>query len=267
MMGTLPRRGERPQPNAGSSAKRHVRVRARSFLATVVVLISVPLGVFGLAVPAASANTPDCSLGTHCYSILQGYGTTFYGMNGSWNRADMYPGNGSAGNQIFMDSEMWFGSSCGNYWVEEGLFSGYEPDIGKMAYEVFFGWRTTGGVYNYQPIAYTSPNGATTDNYQISSPSGGVWNVYWDGNHYTTPNVGFNSGACLQLGAEVATPTGCSRTFNMYSHAYNSAYQAVDWAAQYGYFSPAGIGGKDLNGVTYQNSEWSWNTVVLNGTC
>ncbi|MGH2718100.1 MAG: hypothetical protein ACRDJU_05935, partial [Actinomycetota bacterium] len=85
-----------------------------------------------LLVPvAAQAATPDCNLSTHCYSELEGSGTTFYGMTGTWNRANMTTPQ-SASNPEFLDSEMWFNGSCGNYWVEEGLFDGYEPDIGAI---------------------------------------------------------------------------------------------------------------------------------------
>lgn len=236
-----------------------------SFVSTMA-LVFVGLGV----APAAADATPDCALSpvtAHCYSILQGSGTTFYGMSGTWFRESMNAGVASAGNPLFMDSEMWFGSRCGYYWVEEGLFQGYEPKISHDAYEIFYAWRTTGGVYNYQPIAYVSPNSSVDDDYAISNPTSGVWDVWWDGNLYNTPNVGFNSGACLQMGAEVATPNGCARTFTMDSQAYNSSDVAVNWGTQAAAFSPPGIGGVDLNGISYHNSDWSWNTVVNNGRC
>lgn len=230
--------------------------------AVAVTIAAFASGARGFPTSGAKAATPDCSLYSHCYSILQGNGTTFYGMEGTWARVNMTTPQ-SRSNPQFLDSEMWFlNGACGGAWAEEGLFDGYEKDIGKGAYEVFFAWMTTGGTYNYTPIAYISPNSSVTDNYQISAPSSnGAWNVWWDGNNYRTPATGFTSGSCPQMGAEVASSGACARTFNMYSMAFNSGGQAVYWGSQGGRFSPPGIGGVDLNGVSYQNSEWSWSTV------
>jgi hypothetical protein len=226
-------------------------------------LLSVVLGVPSQAV----ASPVSCSrfLGGHCYVLHEGDGTVFYGMSGTWNRANMVPSPVGGGDPNFIDSEMWFNPDCstGVGWVEEGLFDGYEPKIGLVAYEVFYAWATLpNGFYDYAPIAYISPNANVTDDYQISSPSGGVWNVWWGGNHYTTPATGFNSGTCPDIGGEIATSNACVQTFNMYSHAYNSAGQPVFWNNQYDLFIPSSIAGTQFNGVSTSNSEWSWNTVA-----
>lgn len=96
----------------------------------------------------------------------------------------------------------------------------------------------------------------------MSTPSGGVWNIYWDGNNYLTPALGFNSGTFLQIGAEVASTDACAHTFNMYSRAINASGLRVLWNYQYDVFDPPSIAGTQFNGVSYENSEWSWNTVA-----
>jgi hypothetical protein len=217
---------------------------------------------------AAFASTPSCGLPdtSHCYAILRGTGTTFYGMYSTWNRANMTAPSSQA-NPEFVDSEMWFSPACSSYpWVEMGLAYGYEGQIGTVAYYAFYAWKTVGGIYDIAFIASLVVNGAVTDEYQMSSPTpDGAWNIYWDGNHYMTPPLGFTSGACVQQGAEVATSNGCAKTFDMYSQAYNSAGQRVNWGAQTSVFIPTWIAGTELNGISYQNSEWSWNTVNSSG--
>lgn len=216
----------------------------------------------GVSPAAPPASPVSCSLFAHCYVIHEGDGTVFYGMYGTWNRANMVVPSGPS-NPQFIDSEMWFSPSCSSVgWVEEGLFDGYEPKIGVVAYEVFYAWNTQGNSYDYVPIAYISPNAGLTDEYQMSSPSGGVWNIWWNGNHYTTPALGFNSGTCLQMGAEVASTDACAQTFDMFSRAYNISGQRVFWNAQYDVFIPTHIAGTQFNGISYSNSQWSWNTVA-----
>ena len=166
----------------------------------------------------------------------------------------------SAASKYFMDSEMWFVNSK-QYWVEEGIFQGYESKISKSAYEIFFGWNTVNNSYNYTPIAYTTWNDSTTDSYQIShSSTPGIFNVWFDGQVYNTPNTGFLQSDLLELGAEVATPYGHAHTFNMYSSGIVGS-QTQNWGTQTPTFKPTSIRGTVLNGVHYQNSEWSWNTV------
>ena len=256
----IARSHEKPRSNRGH---RRAGLR-RSFLVALSVIGLVVLLIGGLSAPALGA-TPDCHLtpdAAHCHGIHVGDGTTFYGMAASWNRANMTTPS-DALNPQFVTSEMWFLNSCGNIYpfVEEGLTYEYDSDAGQVEYEAFYGWGTSPTNIGFAPIAYLSPNGGVTDDYQISAPSGGIWNIWWDGNHYTTGGTGFNSGTCLQMGAEVASTGACAQTFNMYSQAYNSAGQKVNWAYEFDYFDPPGIGGVDLNGYPYQDSEWSWNTV------
>jgi hypothetical protein len=170
----------------------------------------------------------------------------------------------SISNPEFVDSEMWLKNSD-TLWVEEGLAYGWEARLGAVAYYAFYAWYTPSG-YDLAVIASLVPNSAVTDQYQVSSPApDGTWNVWWDGNHYTTPATGMTSFTIPELGAEVATTNGCAQTFNMYSQAYNSAGQPGNWGAQTAYWVPVNIGGTQLNGFSYQNSEWSWNTVDTTG--
>ncbi len=67
------------------------------------------------------------------------------------------------------------------------------------------------------------------------------------------------------MGAEIASTNGCAQTFNMYSGAFNGSGQKVNWGAQTSYFEPTVIAGTEVNGTSYQNSEWSWNTVDRSG--
>jgi hypothetical protein len=220
----------------------------------------------GVALPlqaqGAFANTAGCDWesNVHCYSRLKGTGTTFYGMTGTWGRVNMST-TGSHDNPTFMDSEMWFPQTClGPGWVEEGLADGWSGYQGGLHYNSFYAYNTSSNAYNEFDIQNLSVNAGTTDAYQISrSGTTNKWNVWWDGNMWTTPDVGFWSGNCPVMGAEVATPVGHAGTFTMYSKAINSASQFVNWGSQGGVFEPPQPG-NPLNGFSYQNSEWSWNT-------
>ena len=229
-------------------------------------VIAIATLLLGATSPSL-ASTSSCHLSSdsHCYSIPRGTGTTFYGLYGNWNRANMTTPSSST-NPQFVDSEMWLVTSCGSsQWTETGLAYGYESRLSAVAYYAFYAW-SSGSNYDLGVIATLTPNGSVTDEYQMSSPnSSGVWNVYWDGNHYTTGATNFTSGACLELGAEVASTNACAKTFTMYSSAYNSSGQRVNWGTQTGTFIPTSIAGTQLNGISYQNSEWSWNTVDSSG--
>lgn len=254
------RRSDRRRGGRGATSHRWTGTRAR-WLALLAALSALAL-VGGLAPGPAQADTPDCSLYAHCYSELQGKGTVFDGMTGTWNRAYMNS-NDDAINEYFMDSEMWFSNSGGRYFVEAGLSQGWEMKLngGQSAYELFYGWRTTAGSQDYKVVSYTGPNDSQTDSYQIShSATPGVFNVWIDGNVYATPNTGFLQSDYVQIGAEVASSLAHAHTFNMYSQGIVGS-QTQNWGTQSAAFSPSGIGGVDLNGAHYQNSEWSWNTV------
>jgi hypothetical protein len=220
-----------------------------------------------LVASSASAETPGCDLpvADHCYAILQGSGTQFKGMGATWNRANMSQDYSTPSDPTFLDSEEWLGATCGLDWVELGNFAGYDPFYGARVYESFVGWQGAPGYapYGYAPFQVITPNNSTIDSFYLTLnpvPNSG-WIANWDGNQYNTPRVGFGSGACIQMGAEVATPVGHAQTFNMYSDAETLSNVWGTWGAQAGVFKPPGIAGTVLNGVTYQNSEWSWNTV------
>lgn len=212
-----------------------------------------------LASPAG-AVTPGCDSPNiqHCYSNLRGTGTTFYGMYGTWNRALMLTAADGT-NQRFMNSAMWFPNDAGSLWAEVGLKSGWFPSQNRNGYFAFYSYQSPSGfTRNY--ISDVTPNQTVTDKYQISrSGTTNKWNVYFDGQLFTTPDLGFWAGSMPTIGAEVATPVGGSQTFNMYAKGLNSGGSRVNFGTQGAIFVPAQPG-NPLNGVSYQNSEWSWNT-------
>src|SRR5690349_1407579 len=91
--------------------------RMGAVLAAVVLALSLHPG-------AAQGASPGCSLSAHCYSLLKGAGTTFYGMYGTWGRAAMATSSSSSAKR-FLDSEMWFPNAAGTAWAETGLAAGW----------------------------------------------------------------------------------------------------------------------------------------------
>ena len=216
-------------------------------------LALVLAGAAGVLTPqAAAASTPGCSLSSHCYSILRGSGTTYYGMYGTWNRAAMGTPSSST-NPQFIDSEMWFGSSSSSAWVEVGLTQGYLAPAGGTGYYVFAAYQTTGGSYREYSFGTVTQNATVTDEFQISrAASTNTFRIYFDGSYKTTPSIGFWSGSVLDVGAEVATPSGTSGTFNMYVKGINSAGSRVNLGTQTPVvYSP-------LYGAKPASSAWTW---------
>lgn len=201
---------------------------------------------------AANASSAGCSLSSHCYSILRGSGTTFYGMYGTWNRAAMGTASSST-NPRFIDSEMWFSPSSSYAWVEEGLTRGWLSPAGSTGYFAFGAYYTTGGSYHEYSFGAVTQNSTVTDEYQISrAGSTNTFRIYFDGSYKTTPSVGFWSGSILDIGGEVATGTGTSGTFNMYAKGINSAGSRVYLGTQ----TP--IVDSPLYGHHPSNSAWTW---------
>jgi hypothetical protein len=233
----------RPIPN------KEARVR-KGFRAAVVAACVATVGL--IAPQAARASTPGCSLSSHCYSILRGSGTTFYGMYGTWNRAAMGT-TSSASNPQFVDSEMWFSPSSANAWVETGLARGYFSVPAATGYYAFGAYQTTGGTYHEYSFGAVSQSSGVTDEYQISR--GGTTNtfrIYFDGSYKTTPSVGFWSGNTLDIGAEAATSSGTAGTFTMYPKGLNSAGSHVNLGTE----TP--IVDSPLYGHRPGESTWTW---------
>lgn len=112
-------------------------------------------------------------------------------------------------------------------------------------------------------MAYLSPVTSVTDScyfFQHLNTHNG-WNAVWDGYVYNVPHVGFERGTTVTIGAEVAISYAHAYTFNMYSNAERTNGSWGPWGAQEATFYPPGVAGTQLNGVSYQDSEWSWNTV------
>lgn len=222
----------------------------RAIWATLVTVCAV--GAAMLTPAAANASTPGCSLSHHCYSVLHGTGTTFYGMYGTWNRAAMGTPS-SSGNPQFLDSEMWFARAAGDAWVETGLTRGYLTPAGGVGYYAFGAYNTTGNSYHEYSFGAVTPNSTVTDEYQISRAAGtNTFRIYFDGSYKTTPSVGFWSGSRLDIGAEVASPSGTSGTFNMFAKGLNSAGSRVNLGTE------TTTVNSPLYGHRPADSAWTW---------
>lgn len=142
-------------------------------------------------------------------------------------------------------------------WVEEGLTDGWYYPWSVQAYWAFYAYMDTSGHYAEYMILNISPDATVTDQYQISrSPTINAWNVYWDGSLQQTPAVGFWGGSCPQVGGEVYSSNGHADTFDMYTKTVNGLGQLVLWSPNLTDIYPG------MNGISYQNSEWSWNTAT-----
>lgn len=158
------------------------------------------------ALPVAAGA--DCTF-PHCYSILEGFNTTFIGMSGSWNRAYMSTPSDQT-DDYFVDSEMWFvDANCQAAWVEEGLTVWWDPAIKNGAYESFWAYQNTGGTYGEFAIAYILPSRTTTDNYQISR-SGSQTSSTSGGTAVTSRRLmsGFGQEHALRWAAKSIQPMG-----------------------------------------------------------
>jgi hypothetical protein len=207
----------------------------------------------------AGAYCPDVN--NHCYSILEGVNTPFIGAGGHWNRANMTTPS-SQQLDYFVDSEMWLKPDCAVFeWVEEGLTVWWDPIIGTGAYESFFAYYTPGGTFVESAQEYLLPHNET-DSYSIGR---GAYQNTWTGDwnniasyNRTSADEGFWTANCVQMGGEIWSSNGHADTFNMYGYGINASGQHVNWGTQGGIITDT----TQLNGFSYSNSEWSWNTVA-----
>lgn len=83
------------------------------------------------------------------------------------------------------------------------------------------------------------------------------FNVYFDGSVTTSNDVGFWNGSCLQMGGEVYSPAASASTFSMTSQGVcDTGSLESCGSGQTGIVTDTSL----LNGVSYSDSEWSWNT-------
>lgn len=219
----------------------------------------------GLCVPliatAAYANTAGCSASSHCYSILNATGTTYYGMYGTWNRAAMAAGSPTVTNQRFINSEMWFGRGTASTapWVEVGMKDGYFAGTDSVGHRVFGEWNNAGAVGFHNFGTFTSSD-TVTDEFQISrAGTTNSWRVYWDGTYWTTgTGPGFWSGSNPQMGAEVATAYATSHQFTMYGKGLNSSGTRVNFGTD---AADANNNTTVLSGSRPADSTWQWKVI------
>ena len=200
-----------------------------------------------------------------CLSVLQGTGTTFHGLYMTQRQANLtLPSYQSPPSPYYhINSSMWLMQDL--YfapWVEMGLTYTLDNNTNTMQYEAYYAWYKSNGFYKFNAFQALSPDG-TLDAFQISRGSAvNTWQLQWavSGQPWqtwqTTDDTGFWSGQGLQMGGEVYSYNGHADTFNMNSLALNSNNIWSKWGTQGGWITDS-----QLNGFSYSNSEWSWNTV------
>lgn len=213
-------------------------------------LVAALLNIAVAGPASASANCPSSS---HCYSLLRGTGTTFYGAYGTWARTYMKATGASTTNKQWMNSEMW--AVNGSAWVETGLTQGYLAPAGGVGYYAYAAYMTTGGTYREHSFGKVTQNASTTDEYQISrGPSTNVWNVYFDGTLFRTPSVGFWTVPRIDMGGEVNSTNASANTFTMYAKGINSSGSRVNLGTETTSVN------SQLNGSRPADSTWKWST-------
>ncbi len=220
----------------------------------------VPCSV--LASPVSAATLVHCPYPNRDYAILaptsndNPYGA-WYGMSANWNRAYMSTtGTVNAGH---LTSEMWLLDTylAGYPWVEVGLESAYDPDIGQGAYFFFWAYELN-GVFQEPNRLLTSPTGVT-DDYELQwSGSGTSWQASIDSSVFYSPNLGWTIADLPNLGAECNATSAEANTFNMYSSLIDTSWNIDGWTYQSAFFQPNPP--TLYNGISYSNGEWSWNT-------
>ncbi len=222
-----------------------------------------------------SSSTPayagvNCTLGPDgqqhaCYSNLQGTGTTFYGLYMTQNRANLTTPAGPYPQYPYhVGSAMWLGPDLTfNTFAEMGTIMEWDPLFMALKYSTYYFYWPPNGAYQFKSIDWAPPDGRL-DAFQIQrGPNWGTWLLQYaiSGQPWftyaTTPNLGFWSGQGLAIGGEVYSSDGHADTFNINSLAQISGGQWSHWGTQGGYITGYG----QLNGFSYSNSEWSWNTV------
>lgn len=213
-----------------------------------------------IGISPAQAATPGCSSTSHCYSVLDATGTTYYGMYGTWNRAAMAAGSPTVTNHRFINSEMWFGRDTGasSPWVEVGMKDGYFAGTNSVGHRVFGEWQTPSnngvGFHNFGTF---TANDSVTDEFQISrAGTTNSWRVYWNGTLWTTgTGPGFWTGSNPQMGAEVATAYATSNQFTMYGKGLTSSGTKVNFGTD----AAASFNNTTvLSGSRPADSTWQW---------
>ncbi|HET7414476.1 MAG TPA: hypothetical protein VFI97_02120, partial [Arthrobacter sp.] len=142
----------------------------RSLVVMVAALLIIVWGGFS----PASADSPGCSVNSHCYSVLKAGNadsTLYAGSYGTWNRAAMVSGCSSSTPYRFVLSTHWFWppANNGSGWVEAGHSAGYSADRTTCDYRAYTAWqKLDGSGYTERTIADLNHNDDVTDEFQIS---------------------------------------------------------------------------------------------------
>jgi hypothetical protein len=163
-------------------------------------------------------------------------------------------------------STMWLGPDLNfGTFAEMGNIMEWDPQFMAVTYSNYWFYWPPNGAYQLRSIDWDPPNGRLDAFQIVRGPNSGTWQFQYaiSGQPWftyaTTPDLGFWSGQGLQIGGEVYSTDGHADTFNINSLAQMSGGQWSHWGTQGGWFSQNGKG--LLNGFSYSNSEWSWNTV------
>lgn len=194
---------ERGERAVNRSMRRRLQRGRRAAIVAVVsgAIVSTPLA------SSLSAITPGCTP-NHWWSALRhlSFGPTYTGMYGTWNRAPMSAFLANGSNQQWLNSEMWFVRLDLDAWVETGVTAGWLTPAGTTGYFAYYAYNTDANVYSEGLIGSLTPNAGVTDEYQISrSGTTNKFTVWFDGQQFGTPDVGFWDANLLQMGGEVYT--------------------------------------------------------------
>lgn len=219
------------------------------------ILASCITAIVALTLSASSAGAAITCTSKHCFSLLSGQGTTFYGMYGTWGRSAMEAPGASKSKPYFVNSEMWVSSMEGTHWVEAGITQGYfDPAKAVVGYHAFGAHQTTSELHNEHNFGKATQSASITDEYQISrSTKNGTWRVYFNGALFTTPKTGFWSSTRLDVGGEVLASKATASKFTMYVKGIDSAGKRVNLGTQRTSVSDG------MNGSSPQNSAWTWS--------
>ncbi|HEX5403063.1 MAG TPA: hypothetical protein VFX16_12255 [Pseudonocardiaceae bacterium] len=229
----------------------------RSLVVMVAALLIIVWGGFS----PASADSPGCSVNSHCYSVLKAGNadsTLYAGSYGTWNRAAMVSGCSSSTPYRFVLSTHWFWppANNGSGWVEAGHSAGYSADRTTCDYRAYTAWqKLDGSGYTERTIADLNHNDDVTDEFQISkSGTTDKFYVYFNGTRVTTADVQFWNSRRIQMGGEVATSVGSTHEFNMIGEAITQASNYVNLPTP----QVTLVEDPPLYGNRPANSRWDW---------
>jgi len=171
--------------------------------------------------------------------------------------ANMSPGVSSQANPWFTLAHVWFGSTSSyTNWIEMGYINGYRADIGTVGYCTNWAAQPSSGVFETHTIGCISPDGVRRGFQMSRGNATNKWNFYQSNSLVATlSNSGFWSGVASEVGGEFhVNATNCfANTFDINARVFNGSGQALLYPSQTQTVDPG------FNGISYSQSEWSWN--------